>query len=120
MRAKEFIAEQQRDVSGENYHPLPFPTAQTIPDADRTYYMYRHGVAMARAPDHDETMSPFGPIANNYWLTPYAEEEQAIIDKANRMMGYKSTFVSRKGKKEEDGGNAVSPIAKFTPTRRPR
>jgi hypothetical protein len=110
MRAKEFIAEQERDVSGEHYHGLPFPSAQTITGADRTYKMYRHGVAMARAPEQNKTMVPSGPIANNYWLVPYSEEEQDIINKANNIMGFTSKFISNKGKKEEDGGHAISPL----------
>jgi hypothetical protein len=120
MRAKEFIAEQHRDVSGEHYFPLPMPSTQVVPKADKYYHMYRFGVAMARAPDENETMHPTTPVANQLTLSPYSEEEQAIIDKASSLMGYPTKFISHKGTHEENGGNAVSPVAKFVPTRRPK
>jgi hypothetical protein len=119
MRAKEFITEQEREVSGEGYHQLPLPSIQVIPAADRYYYMYRFGVAMSRAPDVNNTMNPLGDIMNQLTLAPYSKEEQVIIDKAKKLMGYDSKVVSSKGTKEEDGHNAVSPVAKFVPTRRP-
>ena len=119
MRAKEFIIEQEREVSGEDYHQLPLPSIQVIPDADRYYRMYRFGVAMARAPEVNTTLEPLGDIMNQLTIAPYSKEEQVIIDKAKNLMGYDSKVISNKGTKEEDGHNAVSPVAKFTPTRRP-
>ena len=118
MRAKEFILEQHRDVSGEEYHQLPLPSIQVVPAADRYYHMYRFGVAMARAPDENNTMEPLGDIANQLTLAPYSKEEQAIINKAKNLMGYDSKVVSNKGTKEEEGGNATSPVAKYVPTKR--
>jgi hypothetical protein len=118
MRAKEFIAEQNREVSGENYHQTPLPSTQVIPDANIYYNMYRFGVAMSRAPDENKTMEPVTSVANQLTLAPYSKEEQAIIDKASKLMGYSSKFISNKGTKEEDGGHATSPVAKYVPTRR--
>jgi hypothetical protein len=118
MRAKEFIAEQHREVSGEHYFPLPLPSTEVIPAADRYYHMYRFGVAMSRAPDEDDTMNPTTLVANQLTLAPYSKEEQAIIDRAKKLMGYSSKSISNKGTKEEDGGNATSPVAKYVPTRR--
>jgi hypothetical protein len=118
MRAKEFIAEQEREVSGEDYHRLPLPSMQVIPDANIYYNMYRFGVAMSRAPDENDTMEPVSLVANQLTLAPYSREEQAIIDKANKLMGYSSKHISKKGTKEEDGSNAVSPVAKYVPTKR--
>ena len=118
MRAKEFISEQHREVSGENYYQLPLPSTQVIPAADRYYHMYRFGVAMSRAPDQNNTMEPITPVANQLTLAPYSKEEQAIIDKASKLMGYSSHHISNKGTKEENGGNATSPVAKYVPTRR--
>ena len=119
MRAKEFITEQHREVSGEHYFPMPLPSTQVVPAADRYYHMYRFGVAMSRAPDENDTMEPLGDIANHLTLAPYSKEEQVIIDKAKNLMGYASEVVSNKGTKEEDGNNVISPVAKFVPTRRP-
>ena len=118
MRAKEFISEQHREVSGENYYQLPLPSTQVIPAADRYYHMYRFGVAMSRAPDQNDTMETITPVANQLTLVPYSKEEQAIIDKASKLMGYSSHHISNKGTKEENGGNATSPVAKYVPTRR--
>ena len=118
MRAKEFITEQHREVSGEHYFPMPLPSTQVVPAADRYYHMYRFGVAMSRAPDENDTMKPMTPVANHLTLAPYSSEEQAIIDKASKLMGYPTQQISNKGTKEEDGGNAISPVAKYVPTKR--
>ena len=120
MRAKEFITEQHRDVSGEHYFGLPLPTMVVMPDASQNFYhMYRFGVAMSKAPDANVNLTDQSSHADKLSIVPYTEEEMDIVNKASSTMGGgRPKFVSRKGTKEENGGNAVSPVAKFVPTRR--
>jgi hypothetical protein len=119
MRAKEFIIEQERDVSGEHYFPLPMPTAAIVPDASQNFYhMYRFGVAMSKAPDANINMNNQTEIADKLAILPYTDADMEIVKKAGKSMGATPKFISNKGTKEEDGNNTVSPVAKFTPTRR--
>jgi hypothetical protein len=121
MRAKEFIAEQHRDVSGEHYFPLPMPTAAIVPDASQNFYhMYRFGIAMSKAPDENINLTDQTNIADKLAILPYTQEDMDIVKKAGKTMGAAPKFISNKGTKEENGGNAVSPVAKFVPTRRPK
>jgi hypothetical protein len=120
MRAKEFITEQERDVSGEAYFPLPNPTAVIVPDASQNFYhMYRFGIAMSKAPENNVNMDDHTNIADKLEIVPYTPEEMEIVKKAGKTIGATPKFISTKGTKEEDGHNAVSPVAKFVPTRRP-
>jgi hypothetical protein len=119
VRAKEFIAEQHRDVSGEHYFPLPMPTAAIVPDASQNFYhMYRFGIAMSKAPDENINLNDQTNIADKLAILPYTKEDMAIVKKAGKSMGAAPKFISNKGTSEENGGNAVSPVAKFKPTRR--
>jgi hypothetical protein len=120
MRAREFITEQHRDVSGEHYYSLPMPTAAIVPDASQNFYhMYRFGIAMSKAPDANINLNDQTSIADKLAILPYTEEDMLIVDKAGKTMGATAKFISRKGTKEENGGNAVSPVAKYVPTKRP-
>jgi len=120
MRAKEFITEQERDVSGEHYFPLPMPTAAIIPDASQNFYhMYRFGVAMSKAPDANVNMDDQTKIADKLAILPYSEADMEIVKRAGKSIGAAPKFISNKGTKEENGGNAISPVAKYVPTRRP-
>jgi hypothetical protein len=119
MRAKEFILEQHRDVSGEHYFPLPMPTAAIVPDASQNFYhMYRFGVAMSKAPDANVNMDDHTKIADKLAILPYTEEEMDIVNRAAKTIGATAKFISNKGTKEEEGGNATSPVAKYVPTKR--
>jgi len=122
MRAKEFITEQHRDVSGEHYFGLPMPTALVMPDASQNFYhMYRFGVAMSKAPEANVNLADQSSHADKLSIVPYTEEELSIVNKASKTLNAgEPKFISRKGTKEEDGGNAVSPVAKYVPTRRPK
>ena len=120
MRAKEFIVEQERDVSGENYFPLPNPTAAIVPDASQNFYhMYRFGIAMSKAPDENVNMDDQTNIADKLEIVPYAREEMEIVKKAGKTIGATPKFISTKGTKEEDGNNTISPVAKYVTTKRP-
>lgn len=119
MRAKEFIVEQERDVSGEKYFPLPMPTAAIVPDASQNFYhMYRFGVAMSKAPDANVNMDDQTKIADKFAILPYTDEDMEIVKRAGKTIGAAPKFISNKGTKEEDGNNIVSPVAKFVPTKR--
>ena len=119
MRAKEFILEQHRDVSGEHYFPLPMPTAAIVPDASQNFYhMYRFGVAMSKAPDENINMNDQTNIADKLAILPYTDADMEIVKRAGKTIGASPKFISNKGTKEEDGGNATSPVAKYVPTRR--
>lgn len=119
MRAKEFIAEQLRDVSGEHYFPLPMPTAAIVPDASQNFYhMYRFGIAMSKAPDDSVNLNDQTKIADKLAILPYTEQDMDIVKAAAKTIGATPQFISNKGTKEEDGGNAVSPVAKYVPTKR--
>ena len=119
MRAKEFITEQERDVSGEKYFSLPNPTAAIVPDASQNFYhMYRFGIAMSKAPDENVNLDNQTNIADKLEIVPYAKEEMEIVKRAGKTIGAMPKFISNKGTKEENGGNFVSPVAKFVPTRR--
>jgi hypothetical protein len=114
MRAKEFIAEQHRDVSGEHYFPLPMPTAAIVPDASQNFYhMYRFGVAMSKAPDENINLNDQTNIADKLAILPYTKEDMEIVKKAGKTMNAAPKFISNKGTKEENGGNIISPVAKF-------
>jgi hypothetical protein len=120
MRAKEFITEQERDVSGEHYFPLPMPTAAIIPDASQNFYhMYRFGVAMSRAPEANHNLEKETELADKLAIVPYTKRDMEIVNAALKTMGGTVKFISNKGTKEEDGNNVISPVAKFVPTRRP-
>ena len=119
MRAKEFSIEQERDVSGEKYFPLPNPTAAIVPDASTNFYhMYRFGVAMSKSPDNNVNMDDQTNIADKLEIVPYASEEMEIVKNAGKTIGAMPKMISNKGTKEEAGGNAVSPVAKYVPTKR--
>ena len=119
MRIKEIITEQERDVSGEHYFPLPMPTAAIVPDASQNFYhMYRFGIAMSKSPDENINLNNQTNVADKLAILPYTKEDMAIVKKAGKSMGAAPKFISNKGTKEEDGGNAKSPVAKYVPTRR--
>jgi hypothetical protein len=119
MRAKEFITEQERDVSGEDYFPLPMPTAAIVPGASQNFYhMYRFGIAMAKAPSETVNLEDETKVADKLAILPYTREDMEIINKAGKEMKAPAKFISNKGTKEENGGNIQSPVAKFKPTRR--
>ena len=122
MRAKEFISEQHRHVSGEHYFGLPLPTTLVMPDASENFYhMYRFGLAMSKDPNAKVDLKDQAKHADSLAIIPYTEEELAIVQKASKAVGAGAPhFISRKGKKEEDGGHSTSPVAKFVPTRRPK
>ena len=119
MRAKEFINEQERDVSGEHYFPLPKPTAMIVPDASQNFYhMYRFGVAMSKAPDENINMDDQTNIADKLEIAPYSNEEIEIVKRAGKTIGATPKFISDKGTKEENGGNIVSPVVHNTGKRK--
>ena len=112
MRAKEFITEQERDVSGEDYFPLPKPTAVIVPDASQNFYhMYRFGVAMSKAPDINVNMNEHTAIADKLAIVPYSPEEMEIVNQAGKTIGAMPKMISNKGTKEESGNYTVSPVA---------
>jgi hypothetical protein len=119
MRAKEFIVEQERDVSGEHYFGLPYPTMAVIPDASTNFYhMYRFGIAMSKAPDENVNLSKQTEMADKLAIVPYSKEDMDIVKRAGKTMHAGPKFVSHKGTKEEDGGNTTSPVAKFVPNKK--
>ena len=53
-------------------------------------------------------------IADKLAILPYTKEDMEIVKKAGKEMNAPPKFISNKGTKEENGGNIVSPVAKFT------
>ena len=111
MRAKEFITEQERDVSGEHYFPLPMPTAAIVPDASQNFYhMYRFGMAMAN-PD----MPRAGAMSGDPLITAYTDADMQKVKDAAKSVGAGAiTHLSDGNSNELDGGNKVSPVRKQT------
>jgi len=113
MRAKEFIVEQERDVSGEDYTSLPMPTASIIPNASQNFYhMYRFGLAMSRASDATHDLKTETDLADKLAIIPYSDRDMEIVDRGLKHMGGIAKPISNKGTKEEDGNNTISVIAK--------
>jgi hypothetical protein len=119
MRAKEFINEQGRDVSGENYFGLPLPTAVIIPNSSQNFYhMYRFGIAMSKAPDQNINIDDETSRADKLAIVPYSDGDMDIIKRAGKTMNAPPKYISNKGTKEENGGNTVSPVVHNTGKRK--
>lgn len=128
MRAKEFMVEQTEvydkvyDEDHKDWEPREIAGAYTIPDASTNFYqMYRYGILMASSPEplsptyHDQTS--FG---DKMIVAPYSDGDAAIMQDASSKSGHAAVKSHRYDSKQENPAvNRVSPIAKFTPTKRP-
>lgn len=106
MRAKEFITE--RAFPGSKSGPMS--TTYQYPDMPSSdgYQIYRFGLAMA---DHTLTHA-MGPTSRNAVVVAYTEEEEEIIQGAERQTGKRGVQVADRTSHEPDRVNTVSPVAK--------
>jgi len=127
MRAKEFITEQedyQKDFAADHkdYEAREVPGAFIIPDASNNFYnMYRYGILMARSPEpQPEAFDDQTSFADKMIIAPYSDGDQTIMQGASKLSGHAAIKSHRyNSKAEHPDVNQISPVAKYTPTRRP-
>ena len=106
MRAREFIVERSfperksATMQGTKVYP-------GMPSAN-PYEIYRFGMAMA----NHEMKDANGPTDNFAVISPYAKEEDAIVQAAERKTGQKGQLVADEKSHEPNSTNTVSPVAK--------
>jgi len=92
-------------------HASVIPNAMFYPAMD-SYGHYRFGLTMAGTPqdaDHPPT-HPFGPIGEHPFSAAYAPEDQAIINMAAKLCGFKPRKLSVSQSKEPDDVYKFSPV----------
>lgn len=117
MRAKDFIVE---------YHlPLDFThpsmqNARYLPNIDKYYELYRLGLDMAQvgADGKIEGSAESDPHGEAALLLGYSDADEHIINTALKHRGHKQVKSSKGKSKELDDTHAVSPVAKFKPTKK--
>lgn len=84
----------------------------TYPGSHTYYDMYRFGVDMAGSPDDRHKYDPSSPVANQLVTLSYSDEDQKIIDKSKKKMGFKSKQLTPNDSKELSDTHSTSPVAK--------
>ena len=81
---------------------------------NHTYYdMYRFGVDMAGSPTDRHKYDPASPVANQLVTLSYSDEDQKIINKTKKKMGFKSKQLTPNDSKEPSDTSNTSPVAKI-------
>ena len=128
MRASEFTSEQTEFYDSEyaadhvQWEPREIPGAYTIPDASINFYhMYRYGILMARGPEHQlNTYDDQTSFGDKLIIAPYSDADISIMQDASNKGGQTAVKSHHYDSKQENPAvNRVSPIAKFTLTKRP-
>ena len=94
-------------LGGYHYTEMP---------AKNPYHAYRFGLHMA---NHEMTNKE-GPSGQNAVIIPYSLEEIDIVKAAEKATGYNGSQLTTPKSTEPTGVNTISPVAKFTPTKKPR
>ena len=110
MRAKEFIQETTKPIRKSVKGALPSGRIHYTLDNSNPYHSYRYGIALASSPDDD--MFTDGPYGSKLLTVGYTEADREIIEKADKILGVKSTPISADNSIEVDTTNTVSPVAK--------
>jgi hypothetical protein len=103
------FAKSDLDAMHDTYY---YPTMP----GNNPYQIYRFGLNMANHVNPDAE----GPVSHFAMIIPYAEQEKEIIEPAEKETGHKSKKLKSGTSKESKDVNLVSPVAKFTPTKKPR
>ena len=127
MRAKEFLSEQEdyeKDFAADHkdWEAREIPGAFIIPDASQNFYrMYRYGILMARSPEpQPDAYDDQTALGDKLIIAPYSEGDIAAMQGASKASGHAASKAhSYTNTREHPDVNQVSPVAKFTPTRRP-
>ena len=85
----------------------------TYPGSHTYYDMYRFGVDMAGSPDDHHKYDPASPVANQLVTLSYSDEDQKIIDKSKKNMGFTSKQLTPNDSKEQSDTSSTSPVAKI-------
>jgi hypothetical protein len=81
---------------------------------NHTYYdMYRFGVDMAGSPGDHNDYDPASPVANQMVTLSYSDEDQKIIDKSKKKMGFNSKQLTSNNSTEPSNTHTSSPVAKI-------
>ena len=108
MRASEFIAEDEGDFHASAKSAMP--NASMWPDLDNSspYHAFRFGVALAGSPD--KIMPKDGPTGQHMVTVAFTKEEQAILDKTGKRMGFRHKAIARPPSEETSDVNHSSPV----------
>ena len=117
MRAKEFIVEYHLPL---NFTHPSMQNARYLPNIDKYYELYRLGLDMAQVGadgkiEGPATSDPHGEAAV---MLGYSDADEYIINTALKHRGHKQVKSSKGKSKELDDTHAVSPVAKFKPTKK--
>lgn len=114
MKIADIISESKFKKSAEH----AIPDMQVFDDLDNQnpYHMYRFGLALAGAPDHVD--SDYGPTGSNLVTVAYSDADTDKINAAKRIMGRKSTGITKVDSQEMPGVNKQSPVQPRGPVKR--
>lgn len=117
MRAKEFIVEYHLPL---NFTHPSMQNARYLPNIDKYYELYRLGMDMAQVGSDGKIEGPADskPGGEAAVMVGYSDADEHIINTALKHRGHKQVKSSKGKSRELDDTFAVSPVAKFKPTRR--
>ncbi len=117
MRAREFIVEYHNPL--DFTHPS-MQNARYLPNIDKYYELYRLGLDMAQVGADGKIEGPAegDPAGEAAVLIGYSDADEKIINTALKHRGHKQVKSSKGNSKELEDTHAVSPVAKFKPTKR--
>jgi hypothetical protein len=116
MRAKEFINE---NATAFNFDDPAIPGGRFLTGLKNAYELYRFGLDLAIASNPDAPSPNKDDTVAYVTMAAYTPEEDAIITKLAKKHGF-SQSKSSKLSTEQPGVNSKSPVAGYTPTKRPK
>ncbi len=92
------------------------PATYILPNLDPYYEYYRFVTALACHPEIDNGFSDKLEMRDVPFIVAYTPQEEEMIKAVAKRLGYDAHDISFGRSHEEEGGNTVSPVMKFSMT----
>jgi len=109
MRATEFISEDTKKLHKD--HKAVLSRAMQFHGVDQFYNIYRLGIMTAGQPGYEAPSE--GPASDTPTLWAYTDEEDEMIKKSAKAMGFNNKIIVQGKSAEPKGTHTTSPVANW-------